>query len=135
MGGPWLKQIVINTYAKERTELRVLNETSDTSLASLPHGWNVGHWIHKLKHNYQSWVTGLFGTQASEVCLRLLDRIGELDNWEQIQNGSVDPLFPPNASSVAPAGKQCGDAAHGIHESCDKFQNWDTISDVMSRWA
>lgn len=45
-----------------------------------------------------------------------------------------DPHFPAEASSIAPPGSNCGDAAHDIFASCDKYNEWNTMDKISKSY-
>merc|ERR1712079_959359 len=72
-------------------------------------------------------------SEPHEKCQHLLRRLDELNNQKEISESiSGDPLFPPQMSSIAQPGMTCGDTAQGIKESCEKFNKWKSLSEIMA---
>lgn len=106
--GPWLKEVVVNAYAKERIEFL---EPEPSLLQT--------------KSAVQS------GVRASEECLMLMERIENLDNGDHIRAHGIDQQFPPDMESIARPGKTCGDPAQYLAEPCEKYNIWKRIADIM----
>mmetsp|Transcript_35355 Transcript_35355/g.82630 ORF Transcript_35355/g.82630 Transcript_35355/m.82630 type:complete len:807 (+) Transcript_35355:85-2505(+) len=66
-----------------------------------------------------------------ERCRDVLDRLDHLNNAEEIAANGTDTLFPPVLSSIAKQGESCGDTAQGIAESCEGFNHWALLSEIM----
>jgi hypothetical protein len=68
-----------------------------------------------------------------EVCLAGVHRLATVaaQKFTEADVGK-DSLFPPDGSSIAPAGSSCGDTAAGpgAVESCDKYSRWATFQKV-----
>lgn len=69
---------------------------------------------------------------ADVNCRERLDRFKSF-GANPLTAGQPDPLFPAAATSIAPAGANCGDTAQGISESCDKYNKWETFQAVALR--
>jgi len=57
----------------------------------------------------------------------------ELDGQLPYGNGQLhntDALFPPTQLSIGPADGNCGDAAHGQNDPCNKYDHWLTFQEV-----
>lgn len=99
----WVKGIVVNTYARERTAIRVVQDRS------------AGPGSVRLEN-----------LERINECQRVVDRLHDLDNAEQIRASSkgVDPTFPPERSSLTPNDGTCD-------ETCLSSGVWRRFSDIM----
>jgi hypothetical protein len=103
--------------------------------------WSVeeGAWVQRRSAGVsavEALLSGDFSGPAIpasvEPCERLLDRFDELNNWMEISGNATDPLFPPAITSIAEPGTTCGDSAQGIEQSCEYYNHWGTIADIMA---
>mmetsp|Transcript_66672 Transcript_66672/g.124506 ORF Transcript_66672/g.124506 Transcript_66672/m.124506 type:complete len:966 (-) Transcript_66672:55-2952(-) len=67
-----------------------------------------------------------------ETCKDVLDRLDTLGNTASIIQSRSDDLFPADLSSIANDGETCGDTAQGIADSCESYNNWKALSDIMA---
>jgi hypothetical protein len=66
--------------------------------------------------------------ECSESLLRFA-AINDLNAVKPIHQGH-DPFFPAAATSIAPAGANCGDSAHNIRDSCSKYNSWEPMDRI-----
>lgn len=76
----------------------------------------------------------LKGDEA-ESCGRMVERLSELGKGSSIASSGKDPEFPASMSSIALPGTHCGDAAAGIHESCAKYNHWQSMAALKEKYA
>lgn len=70
------------------------------------------------------------GRRADDACARAVDRLGGLDNAEEISNSSDDSLFPAAQSSIGTESDVCGDASAIAFVPCVKSVRWDTFQQI-----
>jgi hypothetical protein len=71
--------------------------------------------------------------ESAVDCQKKLARLGDLNTQDLSGHVGNDPLFPPEESSIAAPGVECGDSAQGIKESCSKFNHWKTFQTVSTQ--
>jgi len=102
-------------------------------------GWADDAWVQRPNAGVSAverWLHDEFSSPAipasMEPCERMLDRLDELNNWVEILDYAADPSFPPEVVSIAEPGMTCGDSAQGIEQSCEYYNHWATIADIMA---
>eukprot|EP00928_Gymnodinium_smaydae_P063627 TRINITY_DN47148_c0_g1_i1.p1 TRINITY_DN47148_c0_g1~~TRINITY_DN47148_c0_g1_i1.p1 ORF type:complete len:555 (+),score=30.37 TRINITY_DN47148_c0_g1_i1:107-1666(+) len=68
---------------------------------------------------------------ASDPCALRLVQLDKLDNADSILSTGYDPEFPPSLGSIGTHDSTCGDHNVDAPISCETFNRWRTLHDIM----
>jgi len=114
----WLKEFVINVYGPA-TVLQMSRAFSDPS--DLAKAMRLSMSLAGSDQVDDS-------DEDDGKCGYYIDRMAKLNNGKEIASTGHDSLFPESSGSIARPGSTCGDSAAGKAASCEKFNNWESLS-------